>query len=119
MPTTITAQNGKVIKQSTKIAVGDCPIVVLSHRVRGHKAILIVKVPAAGRVSAGGKGLAARHKRPGKSRDITIAVPLSRAGLSALARSHRHRLAVKVRLGFVPKAKKSPKSSASATVVFK
>ncbi len=119
MPTTITAQNGKVVKQSTKIAVGDCPIVVLSHRIRGHEAILVVKVPAAGRISAGGKDLAARQKRPGKARDVTVAVPLSRAGLRALASNPRHRLEVKVRLGFVPKAKKSPKSSASATVVFK
>lgn len=119
MPTTITAQNGKIIKQSTKIAVGDCPIVVLSHRVRGHEAILVVKVPAAGRVSAGGKDLLACRKRPGKARDLTIAVPLSRGGVGALAGSRRHRLTVKVRLGFVPKAKKSPKSSASATVVFR
>ncbi len=43
MPTTITAQNGKVIKQNTKIAVGDCPITVLSHRMRGHKAIIAVE----------------------------------------------------------------------------
>jgi hypothetical protein len=119
MPTTITAQNGKIVKQSTKIAVGDCPIVVLSHRVRGHEAILEVKVPAAGRVSAGGKDLVARHKQPGKARDLTITVPLSRVGLRALATNRRHRLAVKVRLGFVPKAKKSPRSSASATVVFR
>jgi hypothetical protein len=119
MPTTITAQNGKVVKRSTKIAVGDCPIVVLSHRVRGHEVILVVKVPAAGRISARGKDLVARQKRSGKGRDVTVAVPLSRAGASALASNPRHRLAVKVRLGFVPKAKKSPKSSASATVVFK
>ena len=119
MPTTITAQNGKIIKQSTKIAVGDCPIVILSHRVQGHEVILVVKVPAAGRVSAGGKNLLARRKRPGKARDLTVAVPLSSGGVRALANSRRHRLSVKVRLGFVPKAKKSPKSSASATVVFK
>ena len=119
MPTTITAQNGKIVKQSTKITVGDCPIVILSHRVRGHKAILVVKVPAAGRVSAGGKNLLARRARPGKAKDLTIAVPLSRGGVRALVDGRRHRLTVKVRLGFVPKAKKSPKSSASATVVFK
>jgi hypothetical protein len=119
MPTTITAQNGKLIKQSTKIAVGDCPVVVLSHRVRGHEAILVVKVPAAGRLSVTGKGLAARRKRPGKARDLTIAVPLSRGGLRALASSPHRRLAVKVRLRFVPKAKKLPKSAASTTVVFK
>ena len=119
MPTTITAQNGKILKQNTKIAVGDCPIVVLSHRVRGHEAILVVKVPVAGRLSAGGKNLLTRRKRPGKARDLTIAVPLSHGGVGALAGVRHHRLSVKVRLGFVPKAKKSPKSSATATVVFR
>jgi hypothetical protein len=118
MPTTITAQNSKVIKQNTKIAVGDCPITVLSHSIRGHRAIVTVKVPSAGRVSAGGKNFLTRYKRPGKAKNVTIALPLSRAGLHALA-AHRHRLAVKVRLGFVPKAKKAPKSSASVTVIFR
>ena len=68
MPTTITAQNGKVIKQSTKVAVGDCPITVLSHRVRGHKAIIVAKVFSAGRVTASGKDLRTRLKRPAKQR---------------------------------------------------
>ena len=84
MPTTITAQNGKVLKQNTKIAVGDCPIVVLSHRIRGHEAILVVKVPGAGRLSAGGKNFLARQKRPGKARDRhdrRAPVPRRREGL--------------------------------------
>ncbi len=89
MPTTITAQNGKVIKQNTKIAVGDCPITVISHRIRGHKAIIKAKVFSAGRVSASGKDLGTRLKRPGKAKIVTIEVPLSSAGLRALAR-HRH-----------------------------
>ena len=118
MPTTITAQNGKVIDQKTKVAVGDCPITLLSHRVRGHKAILVVKVFSAGRVSASGKDVSTRVKRPGKAKDVTIEVPLSRSGLRALAR-HRHGLGVRVRLGFAPKSGKIPKSSASASVLFR
>ncbi|HEY5194923.1 MAG TPA: hypothetical protein VIJ39_13790 [Solirubrobacteraceae bacterium] len=118
MPTVITAQNGKVIKQSTHIAVGSCPITVLSHRVRGHTAIITAKVPAAGRVSGGGKKLSTRYKHPGKAKTVTIDVPLSNAGVKALA-AHHKRLSLRVKLGFVPKAKKSPKSSASVTVVFR
>ncbi|HEX4116378.1 MAG TPA: hypothetical protein VHY18_10955 [Solirubrobacteraceae bacterium] len=118
MPTTITAQNGKVIKQNTKIAVGDCPITVLSHRIRGRKAIIKAKVFSAGRVTASGKDLSTRSKRPGKAKVVTIEVPLSSAGLRALAR-HRHGIKLHVRLGFAPKATKIPKSSASVTVLFK
>jgi hypothetical protein len=117
MPTTIIAQNGKLIKQSTKISVGDCPITVLSDRVRGHRAIITVKVPAGGRVSAAGKHLRTRYKRPGKAKDVTIEVPLSGSGLRALAR-HHGRLRIRVHLDFVPKGK-SPKSSASVTVLFR
>jgi hypothetical protein len=118
MPTTITAQNGKVIKQSTKVAVGDCPITVLSHRIRGHKAIIKAKVFSAGRVTASGKDLSRRLKRPGKAKTVTIEVPLSSAGLRTLAR-HRHGIKLHVRLGFAPKATKIPKSSASVTLTFK
>ncbi|HEY5286419.1 MAG TPA: hypothetical protein VIJ50_04875 [Solirubrobacteraceae bacterium] len=118
MPTTITAQNGKVINQNTKIAVGDCPITVLSHRIRGHKAIIKAKVFSAGRVTASGKDLGTRLKRPGKAKVVTIEVPLSSAGLRALAH-HRHGVRLHVRLGFAPKAKKIPKSSASVTLLFR
>jgi hypothetical protein len=118
MPTTITAQNGKVINQKTKVAVGDCPITVLSHRIRGHKAIIEAKVFSAGRVTASGKNLSTRVKRPGKAKVVTIEVPLSRAGLRALAR-HRHGMRLHVRLGFAPKATKIPKSSASVTLLFR
>ena len=117
MPTTITAQSGKVIKQDTKISVGDCPITVVSHRVRGHDAIITVKVPGGGRVSGGGKNLRTRYKLPAKAQNVTIVVPLSSSGLRALAK-HRHGLAVRVHLGFTPKAKR-PKSAASVTVVFR
>jgi hypothetical protein len=118
MPTTITAQNGKVIKQNTKVAVGNCPITVLSHRIRGHKAIVEAKVFSAGRVTASGKDLSTSLKRPGKAKTVTIEVPLSSAGLRALAR-HRHGLSLHVRLGFAPKATKIPKSSTSVTLLFK
>jgi hypothetical protein len=118
MPATITAQNGKVIKQNTKVAVGDCPITVLSHRIRGHRAIIEAKVFSAGRVTASGKDLSTRLKRPGKAKTVTIEVPLSSAGLRALAR-HRHGVTLHVRLGFAPKATKIPKSSASVTLLFK
>ncbi len=118
MPTTITAQNGKAIKQNTKVAVGDCPITVLSHRIRGDRAIIKAKVFSAGRVTASGKGLSSRVKRPGKAKVVTIEVPLSSAGLRALGR-HRHGVTLHVRLGFAPKARKIPKSSASVTLRFK
>jgi hypothetical protein len=116
MPTTITAQNGKAIKQNTKISVSGCPVEILSHKVRGGKAIIVVKVPAAGRITASGKDLRTVHKHPGKARDVKLEIPLKSSARGALA--VHHKLKLRVRIGFVPKAK-GPSSSASVKVTFK
>ncbi len=116
MPTTITAQNGKVIKQGTNIAVSGCPVTVVSERVRGTRALITVRVPAAGRVSARGENVRTINKRPGKARDVTLDVPLSGRGHKALAAHHK--LSVRVRIGFVPTAK-GASSLARVTLKFK
>jgi|HubBroStandDraft_3_1064219.scaffolds.fasta_scaffold03920_2 hypothetical protein len=116
MPTTITAQNGKTIKQNTNISVSGCPVTIVSHKVRGRKAIIVVRVPAAGRITAGGKDLRTIHKHPGKTRDVTLEVPL-KSGVHAARAAHR-KLTVRVRVGFTPKAK-GPGSAAYVKVTFK
>jgi hypothetical protein len=116
MPTTITAQNGKVIKQNTKISLFGCPLTILSRRVRHHAVIIALKVPSAGRLSARGRGLRTVHKHPRKAQKVTLRVPLSRTGLRLL-RAHRH-LAVRVRIGFLPSAPQ-PSSTASVRVLFR
>jgi hypothetical protein len=116
MPTTITAQNGKVIKQKTHISVSGCGVKILSHRVSGHRAILKVQAPAAGRVSGGGSKLKTVYRHPSKFQQVTLEVPLSRAGLRALAA--RSPLSLRVRVGFLPKAR-GPSSTAFATVTFR
>ncbi len=110
MPTTITAQNGKVFKQNTKINVTNCPVTVVSHAAKKGKAVVVVRAPEAGRVSGGGSNLKTVYKYPGKQQNVTLEVPVTS--------SHRP-LAVKVRVGFVPKAKGKKTSTAYATVVLK
>jgi hypothetical protein len=102
MPTTITAQNGAVIKQSTKIAVGGCKsaIRVLSHRVKGVHAHIRVQVPSAGTLVATGKGLKRSVKRVAKAKVVTIAVTLSKRDLNVLAKHPRQRVNAKVTLTF-------------------
>jgi hypothetical protein len=108
MPTTITAQNGKVIKQNTRISVLGCPVMVISSHARGNKAIVTVRAPAAGRVSAGGTNLKTVYRHVGKAQNVTLEVPLT---------STRRPLAVRVRIGFIPK--KGVSSVTHTTVVFK
>jgi hypothetical protein len=117
MPTTIVAQNGVRIEQNTKISVFNCPVAIVGHRVVGHKLILKVRTFAAGRVSVTGKDLRTVHRRVTRARTVTLTIPLSRGGLSALARHGR--LKIRVRVGFAPKQKHAPSSIAHVTVTFR
>jgi hypothetical protein len=110
MPTTITAQNGKVFKQNTAIAVKECPLTILSGKTKGNKAVVTVKVPEAGRVSGGGSNLKNVYKYPGKAQKVTLEVPVT---------SGTRPLVTRVRVGFVPKAKGKKTSTAYVTVLFK
>jgi hypothetical protein len=110
MPTTITGQNGKVIKQNTKINVTNCGVRIVGHKVIGNTAYLTVKTFAAGRISGSGSNLASvfRHLN-GAVNATTLKVPLRRG-------AHRP-LTTRVRVGFVPK-RKGPSSAAFVTVRF-
>lgn len=110
MPTTITAQNGKVFKQNTAISVSECPLTILSAKTKGNKAVVTVKAPEAGRVSGGGSHLKNVYKYPGKAQKVTLEVPVT---------TGTRPLATRVRVGFVPKAKGKKTSTAYTTVLFK
>ena len=121
MPTTITGQNGAVVKQSTRISVSGCSMRILSHRVVGHKLILEVRTLGGGRITVKGKGLRSASRRVSKSSTVTFKLPLTRGGLKALSKAHRSRrkLQISVRATFVPKQKGASNSAAAATVTFK
>jgi hypothetical protein len=97
MPTTLTAQNGAVIKQNTRIAVTGC-LKVLSHRVRGHRVTLTIKAAVAGRLRVGGGKLASVGVRVRKAGRVTVTVPLSAAGVRALKAHKPLNVSVAVRL---------------------
>jgi len=116
IPTTITDQDGGVVKQNTRIAVTGCPKVkVTAAKVKGATASLTLQAPAAGRLAVSGSGLkqAARTlKQAGKT---TIQVGLTRAGLTSL-HSH-HRLKVKLKASFMPSSGSG--SSVSTILTFR
>ena len=88
MPTTITGQNGKVVKQNTVIEPTECGVQIVGHKVIGNTAYLTVQTFAPGASAA-----AARACRPSArtlsraSKATTLKVPLSSAGRSRHARS--------------------------------
>ena len=115
MPTTITAQSGGTpVKQNTQIGVAGCGVRVVGHKAFGGTAFLTVQTYGAGRISAKGSGLATTFRRFSKAqKKATLKVSLSRRGRS------RHRpFKVRVRVGFVPKAKGGKSSASFVTVSF-
>jgi hypothetical protein len=115
MPTTITGQNGKVVKQNTKINVTNCPVQVVGRKVVGNEAILTVRTYSAGRISGSGKNLntVARHLNAAE-KTATLRVPLSSGG-----KSKGRPFTANVRVGFFPKKKGAKTSVAHVNVVFR
>jgi hypothetical protein len=119
MPTTITAQSGKVFKQETRIAVSGCGVRILSHHVAKKKLVIKVRTLGGGLITVTGKGLRKTTRRVAKSSTVTFKIPLTKSGTRAL-RKHPHKaLSVSVRVAFKPSANGSTASAALATAKFK
>jgi hypothetical protein len=115
MPTTMTGQNGVVVKQNTTIKVNTCGVRVVGHKVVGNTAYITVQTFAPGRISGRGASLATRFRKLAKAqKKVTIKVPLTRAGSR-----RRGPFKVKLRVGFVPKAKGGKSSVSFVTVTFR
>ena len=103
MPTEFVGQNGAVIHQSTPISVSGCPsnISIESKNVSGKKTTLTVYVPAAGKLTASGKGLTSERKTYSGQEAQTFTLTQKKAG----------KLKTKIKLTFTPsKGKKQTKS---------
>lgn len=109
MPTTITAQNGKVVRQNVRMAVTGCPVTVISRYTKNRQAVVTVRAPSAGRVSGRGTHLGTRFKHPGRAKSVTLRLPITKAV------GHR---SIRVRIGFIPKNKRERSSVAHTTVRF-
>lgn len=123
MPTTITAQSGKVIKLQTNVGVAGCTggkgktrFRILSKKIAHNKLVLRVQTFAPGRVSIKSRFLRTTYKRFAKAGKFTIKAPLSRKGIKGQS---AHRLKFKARVGFLPKNKAEAISAVFTRVGFK
>ncbi len=92
-PTTIVAQNGRVIHQQTKIAVTNCPpsVQITATRRSGRALMVTLKLNATGTVTVTGPGV--RTTRASLSSGVhTIRVALSKSGLAARRKHKRIKL---------------------------
>jgi hypothetical protein len=104
MPTIFTAQNGMVLRQKTRIAVSGCKaqIRVVRRIVRHRRATLVVSVPSAGRLVAGGGGVLRSTKVIRRAGIVTMTLRLSTGEQRFLAHHHNRRLEVPLELSFSP-----------------
>lgn len=118
MPTTVVAQNGKKIEEKIRIHVAECPVRVVGHGVKGKHATITAAVSSAGRLSTSGRDLVVVHKRVRKAvGNAKIAVRLSRRGRQVLA--SKHRIDVRVRVGFKASTGAKRESKAYVKLVFR
>ena len=103
MPTIITGQNGAQIKQSTAIEVTGCSgaLAISAHRIKKRRLRLTLYVPAAGKVTVGGRGLTHKTKTAKGRGTLTFTLKQKKAG----------KLKTTVKVAFTPtKGKKQTKS---------
>jgi len=111
MPTEFVGQNGAVIHQSTPIAVEGCSTSLsFTHKLKQETLTLSVYAPAAGKITAGGKGLTSKTKVAKGRERLTITLKQKKAG----------KLKTTVRVVFTPSAGKDRKKQVkSAKLLFK
>jgi hypothetical protein len=117
MPTTLTGQNGAVLKQNTPISVTGCAaaVRVRKHTVKGNAATLLVSVPSAGRLTAGGPGLTAAAETVSAAKSVTLKLKLNKKEQAFLARHHNRKVRLRIKLNFTPR--KGSRLATSATVL--
>jgi hypothetical protein len=86
---------------------------VVSHKVKGHTVVLVLRVPAAGTLRVSGGGVRSLRSQVAEAERVTLRVALSKAGAASL-RKHRHGLKIKLETSFAPVSGAS--SSAVTTV---
>jgi hypothetical protein len=109
MPTEFVAQNGAKINESTNISVTGCSIAIsiVSHKIKGRTLTVSVSVPAAGILTASGKGLSASSKSAKGRETLTFKLTQKQGG----------KLSTKLKIAFKPS--KGSKQARSLSVKFK
>jgi hypothetical protein len=109
MPTAFVAQNGAEIHESTTISVTGCStgISIVSHKIKGRTLTVSVSVPAAGILTASGKGLSTSSKSAKGRETLTFKLTQKKPG----------KLSTKLKIAFKPS--KGAKQAKSLSVKFK
>jgi hypothetical protein len=112
----ITAPGASTTPSTSVIAKQEVgKVSILSHRVRGDLATIVLRVPSAGTATLDGKGVRGTRKQAARAEQLTLRVGLTRAASASL--HHHRRLAVRLSASFRPTS--GAGSFAAAIVVFR
>jgi hypothetical protein len=109
MPTIITAQNGKQIKQTTKIAITGCTpakpsVKITKTKLKGNTLLVTVKTSANGTITISGSDLKTTTKKNVKAGSNQITVGLTNAGKTAKTLRKTTKLRASLTVGKQPVA---------------
>jgi hypothetical protein len=76
-------------------------IKIVSHKVHGNTVTLVVQVPAAGRLTLGGKSVKSVSEQTSRAERVTLRTVLTKAGLAS-RHKHRHGIRVELKASFKP-----------------
>jgi hypothetical protein len=99
-------------KPASTTSVGKVKIV--SHKVSGNKATLVLQLPSAGRLTLNGNGFEKVTREAAKAERMTLSTTLTKARTASLRKRHGRKTDVKLTSTFVPVS--GHPSAASATV---
>jgi hypothetical protein len=89
---------------------------IVSHKVKGNKATLVVQVPAAGKLTLSGSGFRKVTREAAKAERLTVQTTLTKARAASLRKHHSRKTHVKLTSTFVPVSGHSSSASTSVSV---
>ncbi|HEY3829616.1 MAG TPA: hypothetical protein VGL57_10520 [Solirubrobacteraceae bacterium] len=107
--TTSTTTLGAATSGKSSTAPGK--VKIISHRVKGHRLVLVVRVPSAGELTVTGAHAKRELRKPKRAGTMTLEIPLTNAAVADVR--HRHKLKIQLRAAFRPAS--GAASAASAT----
>jgi hypothetical protein len=100
---------------SPSAKVASAKVEIVSRKVEGDVIVLVVRAPAAGKVSVAGKGVKSASRQTDKAERVTVRAILTKAELASLRKGHR-RVHVKLDVSFKPVSGASSAATTSVTV---
>jgi hypothetical protein len=112
----VTLPGQSTTADSTRTQATPAKVKILSSKVKGSTATIVVQVPAAGTLTVSGSGVKRVSTQADKAERVTLRVALTKARAASV---HQHRRGLKVKLTTSFKAVNGTGSSTTTTVLFR